>query len=211
MTAPVTAPASLDYSLFQAVNGLAGQHRALDALMIGLASYSPIVLALLLAGMWLTWKPRMQCGALVAGISALIALGIGQIIGRAFPRERPYLTHQVALLVPHAPDTSFPSDHATLAFAVAVLLWQVDRRLGMGLLLFGVLVGFARVFIGAHYPTDVLGGAVLGSVVSLFVARLSRTRPIDRALDRLFGFLARLHLAAKRPSGTRMRGAHQGP
>lgn len=200
MATNVPIHTSLDYALFRMVNGLAGHHHVLDALMIAIAKFSPAVLALVLAGLWLTWKERAQRCALLAAISAFIALGFGQIIGFAFPRDRPYLAHHVTLLVPHAPDTSFPSDHVTLAFAVAMLLWQFNRRLGTWLLLFGILVAFARIFIGAHYPTDVLGGAVLGTIVSLLIAALIPSRPIDHALNRLFEFLARLHLAAPGPS-----------
>lgn len=189
---------SPDVVLLHALNGLAGRHPALDAAMIVLAKYSPVVLAILLVGLWLTWRPRDQRLAFLAGAASLLALGIGQLVGMAFPRPRPYLVHHVLLLVPHAPDTSFPSDHATLAFAVAATLWHLDRRWGIGLLLFGILIGVARVYIGAHYPSDILGGAVLGAVVALAVVVLSRRPAPRRGLDLLFTTLGRMHLAAAR-------------
>lgn len=190
------ALASIDYRVFQAINGAAGKNGVLDALMIACAKYSPIILALTLAGLWITWNPRNQRVAMLAGVSTLIALGIGQMIGIAFPRERPYLAHRATLLITHSPDTSFPSDHATLAFAVGVMVWQFNRRLGTVLLLFGALTAFARVFVGAHYPSDVLGGAVLGGVASLLIAALS-CRPAPSALlNRIFAILERWHLAA---------------
>src|SRR5665213_136076 len=188
--------ASVDYRLFQTINGLAGTNRALDASMIACAKYSPIIFALVLIGLWLTWTYRNQRGAALAGISGVIALGIGQIVGAALPRDRPYLAHHATLLITHSPDTSFPSDHATLAFAVGVMVWQFNRRLGTTLLLFGAVTAFARVFVGAHYPSDVLGGAVLGSVVSLVIATLSRGPTPSALLDRVFTILARCHLAA---------------
>lgn len=191
-----TTHVSIDYTLFHAINGGAGHHLALDALMIVAAKYSPVLLALVLAALWLTWKNRNQRGALLAGLSGLVALGIGQIVGILFPRDRPYLAHHVTLLIPHAPDTSFPSDHATLAFAVAVMVWKFNRRLGGALLGLGVLVSIARVFIGAHYPTDVIGGAVLGSVTSLLINAAMHRAFVARALDRLFALLVRLRLAA---------------
>jgi len=195
VVADVVTHASVDYRVFQKINGLAGINRGLDTFMIACAKYSPIVFALVLIGLWLTWTYRNQRGAFLAGLSALIALGVGQVLGAAFPRERPYLAHRVTLLITHSPDTSFPSDHATLAFAVGMMVWQFNRRLGTVLLLFSALTAFARVFVGAHYPSDVLGGAVLGSVVTLLIAALS-FRPTPSAfLNGLFATLARWHLA----------------
>lgn len=191
----ITANA-FDVTLLHALNGMAGRSAVLDAVMMALAKYSPIALAVLLAALWLSWRARRQRMALLAGIASLVALGIGQIVGMLFPRDRPYLTEHVTLLVPHAPDTSLPSDHATLSFAIAAMVWRYDRRLGGALIIFGVLVAIARVFIGAHYPTDVLGGAVLGSVVSIVLERASRVPRVARSLDALFALLHRAHLAA---------------
>lgn len=188
---------SLDYTVFRAINGLAGRGPALDAAMIAFARYSPVVYAIGLALLWLTWKQRNQRAALLAGISALVALGLGQIVGHAFPRDRPYLAHHVSLLITHSPDTSFPSDHTTLAFAIAVAVWQFNRRAGIALLIFGMLVAVARVYVGAHYPGDVVGGAVLGAVTSLIVLRLFKAPVLRRALDRVFELLGRMRLAAK--------------
>src|SRR5205814_1952516 len=94
-----TTTRSVDYSLFRAINGLAGRNRLLDEVMIGFAKYSPFVLAAVLLVLWLTWNYRNQLGAALAGIAALIALGIGQVVGSALPRDRPYLVHQVAQLI----------------------------------------------------------------------------------------------------------------
>ena len=187
---------SLDYQFFRAINGLAGSNRALDAFMIVCAKYAPVVFALTLIGLWLRWTYQSQRGAFMAGVSALSALGIGQLVGAAFPRDRPYLAHTVTLLITHAPDTSFPSDHATLAFAVGVTVWLFNRKVGAALLLFGVVTAFARVFVGAHYPTDVVGGALLGGIVSVAMARLVSSPAPDALLTRIFTILACWHLAA---------------
>lgn len=193
---------STDYGLFSAINGLAGRSAVLDAIMIGSAKYLPVVFALALIALWLTWKPQNQRGAFLAGTSALIALGLGQIVGHALPRPRPYLAHPVNLLISRSVDTSFPSDHATLGFAVAVMVWQYNRRVGTALLFLALVLAFSRVFVGAHYPSDVLGGGVLGTVTSLAIAALIRRDMARGPLDRLFSFLARLHLAARPAQGT---------
>ena len=190
----------MDYTLFSEINGLAGRSHLLDVVMIGVAKYSPSIYALALALLWLTWKPKNQRAAFLAGISALVALGLGQIVGHAFPRDRPYLAHRVSLLITHSPDTSFPSDHTTLAFAVAFVVWHFNRRAGALMMIFGVVLAVARVFVGAHYPGDVIGGAVLGAVTSLVLLCLSEIARVRRALDRLFELLGRWRLASRQPA-----------
>lgn len=194
-----SSSASLDYALFRAVNGLAGRGGALDAMMIGSAKYLPIVFALALVALWLTWSARNQRAALLAGVSALIALGLGQIIGKAFPRPRPYLSHAVNQLIPPSLDTSFPSDHAILGFAVAVMIWKYNRKAGAVLLVLALLIAIARIFVGAHYPGDVLGGAVLGALTSVTLAVLSERRPIAVMVVAVFRLLRRWRLAANDP------------
>jgi undecaprenyl-diphosphatase len=187
---------SLDYSVFRAINGLAGRSSALDAVMIASAKYLPIVFALALVALWLSWRPRNQRGAFLAGASALIALGLGQIVGKALPRPRPYLSHAVHQLIPPSLDTSFPSDHAILGFAIAVMVWRYNRRAGGVLLVLATLMAIARVFVGAHYPGDVLGGAVLGALTSVVLAVLSERLPMVHLLDSIFRVLRRWRLAA---------------
>lgn len=187
---------SLDHTLFRAVNGLAGRSSALDALMIGSAKYLSIVFALALVALWLSWRPRNQRAAFLAGVSALVALGLGQLVGKALPRPRPYLSHAVNQLIPPSLDTSFPSDHAILGFAVAVMVWRYNRLAGTAFLFLAALMAFARVFVGAHYPGDVLGGAVLGALTSLVLAILSERRPVADLLDVVFRILRRGRLAA---------------
>ena len=189
-------PESLDYSLFRTVNDWAGRSPVLDALMIGCAKYLPVLFALALIALWLSWRPRNQWAALLAGISTFVALGFGQLIGKAMPRPRPYLSHAVHQLIPPSLDTSFPSDHATLGFAVAVMVWRYNRRAGAALIVLAIVLAFARVYVGAHYPADVLGGAVLGALTSVLVGELSERTPMGNVLERVFQLLRRWHLAA---------------
>jgi undecaprenyl-diphosphatase len=185
----------MDIYLFQLINGLSGNSAWLDSIMIVTAQYTPVLLALLLALLYLSFREKSQRAAILSGISVLMALGIGQVIGWIVNRPRPYFfaTH---VLIGRTVDSSFPSDHATLAFALAMLLWYYHKNLSLSLLALAVLLSFARVYVGAHYPTDVLGGAILGSVVGLVVGKLSLQSPWKNWLKASLSYLSRWRLAA---------------
>lgn len=94
----------------------------------------------------------------------------------------------VHVLIARTADFSFPSDHATVAGAVAAGLLMTNRRWGTVAAVAAGTMAFTRVYVGAHYPADVLAGLTLGAVVAVagglfivpvicqFVTRLARTR-----------------------------------
>ena len=191
---------STDSALFHWINGFAGHVYWLDPIMIACANYAPIVFVVVLLGCWARWRPEWQHAAVLAGLAALLALGTGQLVGMALPRPRPYQVTFATVLVVHAPDTSFPSDHAILSFAVTVVLATVSRRLGGWLALFSLLVLVSRVYIGVHYPTDVVGGAALGALGAWITIRLAHVAVVARAIEAVFRLLRRIHVAAPAPA-----------
>lgn len=194
----------MDVYLFQQINGLAGQSLFFDNFIILCAKYLPVVFALFLVGLWLTRQPQLQRGAFLTGASTLLALSIAQIINAIVLRPRPY-AYAIHLLVDRTTDTSFPSDHTTIAFAIAALVWQFNRKWATAILSLALLQGFARVYVGAHYPGDVLGGAVLGILVSIAVGRASSMPSVRRLLDSLFGWLAKWHIATEASSSLQIK------
>ena len=124
--------------------------------------------------------PLAVAAAIWAGGAALMALGIGQVIGGAIDRLRPYESmSDVHVLVARSTDFSFPSDHATVAGAVAMGLLLANRRWGSAAAIAAVLMALTRVYVGAHYPGDVVAGLALGAAVAatghaLFVPVLRR-------------------------------------
>ncbi len=158
----------MDFQLFQFINGLAGHAVWLDRSFVLIAVYAPLAYVAALAWLWgfpreglQGKKDRLAVGRALA--AAACALGLGQIIIRVYPRPRPFAGHTVRLLIAPTADPSFPSDHALAAFAIAAALVSTRRRLGVGLFVLAALLAFARVFVGMHYPLDVVAGAALGS------------------------------------------------
>jgi undecaprenyl-diphosphatase len=104
-----------------------------------------------------------------------VALGVGPLVGIVLPRQRPFeVLSSVRVLMAHAPDTSFPSDHAILVGALTVGLWALSQRLDVGLAFVGFTVVVARVYIGVHYPSNLIGGVLLGALVGAAVRRVAK-------------------------------------
>ena len=138
----------MDSSLFQFVNGLIGRSVWLDRFMYLSADGLPFVCALVLVGLWLTWQHRQQLGAFLAVVSAFSALGVAQIIIRLFPRPRPFNVLPAHLLVNASQDPSFPSDHATFAFAIAALVWRFNRKVATWLFALALVTGHCQGLCG---------------------------------------------------------------
>lgn len=108
--------------------------------------------------------------SVLSGAAVLLAVGLNQPIVHAVNRARPFTVFPHALvLVQRSADASFPSDHATMAGAVAVGLFFVQRRLGVIAAVLALLMAATRVYVGAHFPGDVLAGLAFGGLVAAAV------------------------------------------
>lgn len=167
---------AIDYRVFRLINGFAGTAGWLDFTMVLLAEYAPLLFVAVLLWLWVRpsrqqekFQDRLAVGRALA--AAALALALGQVIGLAFPRLRPFQDHTVRLLVARNFDPSFPSDHALAAFAIVAALAASHPRLSLALLGPAALLGVSRVFVGIHYPLDILGGAILGGTTGGIIHR----------------------------------------
>ncbi|GAB3667338.1 phosphatase PAP2 family protein [Nocardioides korecus] len=163
--------AGLNDHWFRLVNAVTRDTPWLHAPATSFAKYGVILFAGLLAASWLLARrdgplPRVAA-ALWAPIGALIALGLNQIVGAAVAEPRPYavLSH-VEVLVSRTTDFSFPSDHAVMAGAAAAGVMLAHRRLGVATTALALLMAATRVYVGAHFPLDVVAGLLLGAAVT---------------------------------------------
>lgn len=190
----------MDVSLLYEINGLAGRAPGwLDRTVAVLGEYGiPLALVLLVLWCWrgarrqdepaavesfaaLVWAP------LAAGAALLLNVPLREFVGR----PRPAAQHGEVEVLDSGTGIgqsafSFVSDHATLAMALGVGLFVAHRRLGFIGIGLALLEGFTRVYMGLHYPTDVIGGLALGTAVVLLLAPLAMAllTPAVRAVAR---------------------------
>jgi undecaprenyl-diphosphatase len=175
----------LSDALFLSVNDLARTSGWLHGPAVAYAKYGLVLFAgLLVLGAWRRRGSRdvELAAALWAGLATLLAVAVNQPVASLVAERRPYAVHPAALvLVDRTTDWSFPSDHAVMAGAAAVGLLLVSRRLGAAAVGAALLMAVTRVYVGAHYPHDVLAGLCLGGAVAAFGWVLVR-RPLTRAV-----------------------------
>jgi undecaprenyl-diphosphatase len=155
----------MDDAITQWINSAAGQSVLLDTIMISITQYGVPLLVLIVALQWWSQHDRLHVRhtCMVAGLSFFVGLGLNQIILLFVHRVRPYDAGTSHLIISRSTDWSFPSDHATATFAIASAFLLLGLRWrGLAFLAAAFLVCLSRIYVGTHYFTDVLGGAVTG-------------------------------------------------
>ncbi|EFF91818.1 integral membrane protein [Streptomyces sp. e14] len=184
-----------DVDLLYDINGLAKDApHWFDRAMEYVGEYG-LLLASVLLVVWCWWSVRRRGGEDAAGsVAALVwaplAAGIAVLVNvpiRGFvERPRPFRDHQgLDVLVSGKTDFSFVSDHATITMAMGAALFVANRRFGLAGIGIALLEGFCRVYMGVHYPTDVVGGFALGTAVALLLSPLAMAvlTPVVRAVE----------------------------
>ncbi|MFF9650952.1 phosphatase PAP2 family protein [Streptomyces sp. NPDC014622] len=164
--------ASLDGGLYVWVTELAQRSPdALDSAVRLWSDYGSALFALLMLASW--WRsraaaPSRTAAALCAPLAVVAAFVVNDLVKSLFHEQRPCRTLHVVTVeaCPPLGDWSFPSNHAAIAAAAATAIWLTDRRLGAIAVPAALLMAASRVWIGVHYPHDVLIGLVTGGLVA---------------------------------------------
>lgn len=169
----------LDTQLFYILNDFAGQSPLFDRAVVFFASYVPYILIILFLVLlfFSQYQKREKLRILlIVGISAVIArLGITELIRFFYHRPRPFLVLPVHQLLTDA-SWSFPSGHATFFFAMATSIALYNKKWGIFFFIAVILITVSRVIAGIHYPSDIVGGAIIGIAVAYATFYIARSR-----------------------------------
>lgn len=146
-----------------------------DRIMVGISFLGNVGwIWIVLTVLFLCFPRYRRCGivtALALILDFLICnIGIKNLVARPRPC---WLDPSVDLLIPVPKDFSFPSGHSAAAFAVAIVVLLYHRKEGAAILALAVMIAFSRLYLFVHFPTDVLGGCLVGSVCGVIAFMLA--------------------------------------
>lgn len=174
------------------LNSFVGRWPVFDRFVGVLLNTSELQFGVIVAVYYWLWfrneppKQEQRATLVMTGLASFCALTATRLLILMLPfRARPVARPELHFLVPAGYDatervwSSFPSDHAVMAFTISTGFWLVSRRVGVWAYLHSVIIICApRVYFGLHHPSDIIGGALLGVAVALMATRMSLVRPI---------------------------------
>ena len=166
---------AFDSSLFQFISGLSHKFWLFDWLGIFFASYLGYLLVFIFLILLLkekNWRQRIYFTSLAA-LSVILSRGvITEVIRFFYYHPRPFAVLGIEPLINHATSGSFPSGHSAAFFALALAVFYLNRKWGWKFLIAVSVMGIARIFVGVHWPSDILGGAVIGLISVIIIRKL---------------------------------------
>ncbi|MBO9129463.1 undecaprenyl-diphosphatase [Bacillus sp. 165] len=168
----------MNYEIFQWINGWSGHFSYLDRGMIFITNSVPYAAIVIMLFLWFVGnrdkRAEKQYIAIYAVFSCLLGLSVNAILHLVYYHPRPFVVHHVHQLIPHSADSSFVSDHAVLVFSMAWTMLLRNDSWKYPVLIWAVIVGISRVFVGVHYPVDVIGGALISYGGSIVIIQSSK-------------------------------------
>ncbi len=158
---------------FRLINQLSGRVLPIDLLMIFLSNKVRYLFLFVLLLMWIR-KGSYRFSAFNSVLSAGFSLIIYFIIKLFYFKPRPFIKHRVGILIPSKVDSTFPSKHTMLVFAISTAIYLRERILGLIMLIISGLTGISRIWVGHHYPFDIIGSAIIASVTSILFNKVNQ-------------------------------------
>lgn len=162
---------AFNQSLFLQINADAGTQKwVIDAAIIIANDLLYLMLGLLLVS-WLWGDTTKRNLTIKACLVAMLGVGLNQVIGLVYWHPRPFMIGLGHMWMPHAADSSFPSDHLVVFAGIGLtMMFDGEIRIGIVTLLTGLSVAWARVFLGVHFPLDMLGAVGVAGLAYALVS-----------------------------------------
>lgn len=174
---------NINLIVFHFINNLAGKNGNIDGLLIFSSKYLTYIMFAAVCYIFLLGiikhHKTYRYGAIHTFLLMAIGLGINALLGLVAYIPRPFINHHVHLLYPHIPDSSFPSDHATVSMSMAAGLRWINKPIGWIFMVLSIWVGFSRIYVGHHYPVDIIGSYGIVWAVYFLYRKFFETRIIS--------------------------------
>jgi undecaprenyl-diphosphatase len=163
----------MNENLFRLINDLGKQFTIVNPAVVFIAEYTVIFLAVAVLIFWFTRVNQNRIMVICGSFTFVIAEIFGKIAGKLHSNHQPFAElSNVNQLVEKAVDNSFPSDHTILFFSFCMTFWLFRGGKGAIWILLALLVGISRIWVGVHYPADILVGAIISIVTAFMVFRV---------------------------------------
>lgn len=160
-------------SIFRAVNDIGKEFPDINPLFIFFAEYTVYCLMLVLLVYWLTRNSRNKLMVVSAVLAFVIAEVTGKLIGLLYSHHQPFAVwSDVNKLIEKEVGNSFPSDHTIVFFSVCITIALFRKKFWYLWTALALLLSISRIYVGVHYPVDILVGAILGTAAAILVYKL---------------------------------------
>lgn len=163
---------SFNKTLFLMINSYAGKYYVLDFILSQLAQN--FIWILILIEFYLFFLKNKKHIALFAFYTTMLSLTINQGVGLFFFHNRPFMDKIGFQIVSHLPENSFPSDHSAFMLSISFIfiVFNFPKKFTYSILFLSLLSAFSRVYIGIHYPLDIIGGIIIAAFATVIIYML---------------------------------------